>query len=49
MIAIIGWVGFVSGGVFALLMSFAENGKAIRNISLAQGCGGFWVLRCFQS
>jgi hypothetical protein len=36
MIAIIGWVGFVSGGIFAFLMSFAENGKAILNISLAR-------------
>ncbi len=36
MMAIIGWVGFVSGGIFAFLMSFAENGRAIRNISLAR-------------
>ncbi len=33
-IAIMGWVGFVSGGTFALLISFAEHGKAIRYISL---------------
>lgn len=36
MMAIIGWVGFVSGGIFAFLMAFAENGKAIRNLSLAR-------------
>jgi len=36
MVAIIGWVGLVSGGIFAFLMSFAENGRAIRNISLAR-------------
>jgi len=36
MMAIIGWVGFVSGGIFALLRSFAENGRAVRNISLAR-------------
>jgi len=36
MMAIIGWVGFVSGVIFAFLMSFAENGRAIRNISLAR-------------
>lgn len=34
MTAIIGWVGLVSGGMFALVMSFAENGRAIRHISL---------------
>ena len=32
--AIIGWVGLVSGGVFGLLLSVAENGKSIRNLSL---------------
>jgi len=36
MMAIIGWIGFVSGGLFAFLMSCAENGRAIRNISLAR-------------
>jgi len=34
--AIIGWVGFVSGGIFAVLLSFTENGRAIGNISLAR-------------
>ena len=36
MVAIIGWVGFVSGSTFAIVMSFAENGKAIRNIPPAR-------------
>lgn len=36
MIAIIGGVGFVSGGLFGILMSFAENGKAIRSLSLGR-------------
>ncbi len=36
MIAIIGWVGFVSGGIFGILLAFAENGKAIRNLSLGR-------------
>ncbi len=36
MMVIIGWVGFVSGGIFAFLMSLAENGRAVRNISLAR-------------
>ncbi|MGH9854982.1 MAG: hypothetical protein ACREBD_34560 [Blastocatellia bacterium] len=36
MIAIIGWVGFLSGGAFGILLSFAESGTAIRNLSLAR-------------
>jgi hypothetical protein len=34
MLTTIGWVGFVSGGLFGILMSFAESGKAIRSLSL---------------
>ena len=36
MITTIGWVGFVSGGLFGILMSFAESGKAIRSLSLGR-------------
>ena len=33
-IAIMGWVGFVSGSIFAFLLSLAEHGKALRAISM---------------
>ena len=36
MMAIIGWVGFVSGSLFGIILSFAESGKAIRNLSLVR-------------
>lgn len=32
----IAWVGFISGSLFGLLFSFAENGKAIRTLSLGR-------------
>jgi hypothetical protein len=34
MMSIIGWVGFVSGSIFGLLLSLNESGKAIRDLSL---------------
>lgn len=36
MMWVIGWVGLVSGGIFGVLLSFNESGKAIRNLSLAR-------------
>lgn len=36
MLAIIAQVGFISGSLFGLLLSFAENGKAIRTLSLGR-------------
>jgi hypothetical protein len=36
LMSIIGWVGLVSGGVFGILLSINESGKAIRNLSLAR-------------
>jgi uncharacterized membrane protein len=36
MMSIIGWVGFISGGIFGILLSFNESGKAIRNLSLVR-------------
>ena len=33
---IIGWVGLVSGGIFGILLSLNESGKAIRNLSLGR-------------
>ncbi len=36
MLAIITQVGFISGSLFGVLLSFAENGKAIRHLSLGR-------------
>lgn len=36
MLAIIAQVGFISGSLFGVLFSFAENGKAIRHLSLGR-------------
>jgi len=36
MIAIIGGVGCISGGIFGALLALAENGKSLRDISLAR-------------
>jgi hypothetical protein len=36
MMVIIAEVGFISGSLFGVLFSFAENGKAIRNLSLGR-------------
>lgn len=33
---ILGWVGLVSGSIFGILLSFAEGGKPIRNLSLGR-------------
>jgi hypothetical protein len=36
MTVVIAWVGFVSGVIFAVLLAYAENGKALGNLSLAR-------------
>ena len=36
MMSIIGWVGFVSGGIFGMLLALNEGGKAIRDLSLGR-------------
>lgn len=36
MMVIIAQVGFISGSLFGVILSFAENGKAIRNLSLGR-------------
>lgn len=36
MMLLIGWVGLVSGGIFGMLLSLDESGKAIRNLSLGR-------------
>jgi hypothetical protein len=33
-IAVMGWIGFISGGIFAIFLSLAEHGKALRTISM---------------
>jgi uncharacterized membrane protein len=36
LMSIIGWVGLISGGIFGILLSLNESGKAIRNLSLVR-------------
>lgn len=36
MMWVIGWVGLVSGGIFGILLSLNESGKAIRHLSLGR-------------
>jgi hypothetical protein len=36
LVAIVGWVGLVSGGIFGFLFSSSESGKPVRDLSLGR-------------